>query len=104
AARVCDAGLILLAADAFGGASWCVAQTTTYAKERVQFGQPIGQFQGVKHQISDMAVDALPAEGLYWYAAFTFDHDLSQTPLAAAIAKSYLTDTYVSIARRATEL
>src|SRR6185437_3687745 len=100
AARVCDVGLILLAADAFGGASWCIAQTSAYAKERVQFGQPIGQFQGVKHQIADMAVDALPGEGLYWYAAFNFDHDPSQAPLSAAIAKSHLTDTYVSIARR----
>src|SRR5262249_33044767 len=73
AARVVDAGLVLLAADAFGGASQCVSMAVSYAKERQQFGKPIGAFQAVKHQLADMALAVEPAIGLYWYAAHAFD-------------------------------
>src|SRR5690606_6347668 len=51
AGRLRDAALVLLAADAFGGASRCVEMAVDYAKIREQFGQPIGQFQAIKHQL-----------------------------------------------------
>ena len=44
----------LLAAEAVGVAQWCVETAAEYAKVRVQFGRPIGQFQGVKHRCADM--------------------------------------------------
>ncbi len=46
----------LLAADAFGVASKLLEITTEYAKTREQFGQPIAQFQAVKHQLADIAL------------------------------------------------
>ena len=45
---------VLLAAEAVGIAQWCVDTAAEYAKVRVQFGRPIGQFQGVKHRCADM--------------------------------------------------
>src|SRR5262249_56144240 len=66
--RTRDAGLVLLAADAWAGARRCHHMTTEYAKTRVQFGRPIGGFQGVKHQLADLIADLEPALSLWWYA------------------------------------
>ncbi|HSV84669.1 MAG TPA: acyl-CoA dehydrogenase family protein [Ramlibacter sp.] len=102
-ARLVDAGLVLLAADAYGGASRCVDMSVEYSKLREQFGRPIGAFQAVKHQLADMALAVEPQVGLYWYAAHAFDADPAAAPAAAAIAKASLTETYPRIARRAIE-
>ena len=102
-ARIVDAGLVLLAADAFGGASRCVTLSVDYSKERQQFGQAIGAFQAVKHQLADMALAVEPSIGLYWYAAHAFDCGSPDAPLAAALAKSHITEVYPKIARRMIE-
>jgi alkylation response protein AidB-like acyl-CoA dehydrogenase len=103
-ARLRDAGLVLLAADAFGAAWQLVRMTVEYAKTRQQFGQPIAQFQAVKHQLADMATSIEPARGLFWYAAHAFDHLPAEASRSAAIAKHHLTDRATDIARQAVEL
>jgi alkylation response protein AidB-like acyl-CoA dehydrogenase len=103
-ARVRDAALVLLAADAFGAGWQLVKITTDYAKARQQFGQPIAQFQSVKHQLADMATALEPAHGLFWYAAHAWDHLPAEAPRSAAIAKHHLTDRAADVARAAVEL
>ena len=103
AGRVRDAGLILLAADAFGGASRLLEMTVEYAKTREQFGVTIGHFQGLKHQLANMAVDIEPSRALYWYAAHAFDEAPEEAPRMAAVAKAHLTDRFLQIARDAVE-
>jgi alkylation response protein AidB-like acyl-CoA dehydrogenase len=102
--RARDAGLVLVAADAFGGASRCVEMTVRYALTREQFGQPIGAFQAVKHQLADLVADLEPALSLWWYAAHAYDHMSDQTARHAAIAKAHLTELYDRTTRVATEL
>jgi alkylation response protein AidB-like acyl-CoA dehydrogenase len=99
APRIVDAALILLAADAFGGASRCLEMAVEYARTREQFGQPIGLFQGLKFQLADMAVEVEPARGLYWYAAHAYDHIPADARRAAAAAKAHLTDMFMQAAR-----
>lgn len=101
--RLRDAALVLLAADAFGGASRCVEMSVEYAKIREQFGGPIGRFQALKHQLVNMAVEIEPARGLYWYAAHAFDHVPDDAERYAALAKSHLTDRYLQVARDTVE-
>jgi alkylation response protein AidB-like acyl-CoA dehydrogenase len=103
-ARARDAGLVLLAADAFGGAARCIDMTVRYALTREQFGQPIGAFQGVKHQLADLVTELEPARSLWWYAAHAFDHMRDQSPRHAAIAKALASDLYDRITRYAIEL
>jgi alkylation response protein AidB-like acyl-CoA dehydrogenase len=102
--RVIDAGLVLIAADAYGGARRCLDMSRTYALQREQFGQPIGAFQAVKHQLADLATELEPSMSLYWYAAHAFDRIKEQSTRHAALAKAHLTDVFDRAARDATEL
>jgi len=104
APRVCDAACVLLAADAWGGASRLVEDSVAYAKTREQFGVPIAQFQAVKHQLADMAIAVEPARHLVWFAAHAFDHLPDEAPRAAALAKSHLGDRFFEVARDAVEV
>jgi len=101
--RVLDAGLVLLAADAYGGGMACVDASVEYAKTREQFGVKIGSFQALKHQLADMAVEIHPTRGLVWYAAHAFDHLPEEASAAAANAKAHVTDRFVDVARRTVE-
>ena len=103
AERVADAALILLAADAFGGATRLLEASTEYAKNREQFGGPVGRFQGLKHQLANMAVEVEPARGLYWYAAHAYDSQAPDAPRVAALAKAHLGDVFKQTARAAVE-
>jgi alkylation response protein AidB-like acyl-CoA dehydrogenase len=104
ASRVRDAALVLLAADAFGAAWNLTRQTVDYAKSRQQFGAPIAQFQGVKHQLADMATAIEPTRGLFWFAAHAWDRDEPGAARDCAIAKAHITDVACDIARAAVEL
>lgn len=101
--RLVDAGLILLAADSFGGASNTVNMAVSYAKEREQFGRPIGSFQGVKHQLANMAITVEPAVGLYWFAAHMWDTEPEAASLQAALAKALISENYARATRVMTE-
>jgi len=100
-ARLADAALVLVAADALGGARKVTDMSVAYAREREQFGQPIGRFQGLKHQLAHMALDVEPARALVWYAAYAWDAGLPDAPRAAALAKAHLCDVYVRATRAA---
>ena len=99
--KLVDAALVLLAADALGGAQHCVEISVAYAQERQQFGQPIARFQALKHQLAHMALDVEPARALVWYAAYAHDADLPDASRAAALAKAHLADRYVAVTRAA---
>ncbi len=101
AARLADAALVLVAADALGGAQKVTNMSVAYAKEREQFGQSIGRFQALKHQLAHMALDVEPGRALVWYAAYAWDAGLPDAPRAAAMAKAHLCDIYVRAARAA---
>jgi alkylation response protein AidB-like acyl-CoA dehydrogenase len=96
-----DAALVLIAADSLGGAQKCTDMSVAYAKEREQFGQPIGRFQGLKHQLAHMALDVEPARAQVWYAAYAQDADLPDAERAAAMAKAHLCDVYIRTTRAA---
>ena len=103
-ARARDAALVLIAADAFGGARRCLAMARDYALTREQFGQPIGAFQAVKHQLANLAVELEPGLSLWWYAAHALDRIPADAPRHAAMAKAFLADLFDRAARDSTEL
>jgi len=97
-----DAALVLLAADALGGAQQCVEMSVSYAKEREQFGVPVGQFQGLKFQLADMATQVEPCSALQFTAANAFDGGSEDAARLAALAKARIAEIYLQTARDAT--
>jgi alkylation response protein AidB-like acyl-CoA dehydrogenase len=71
--------------------------TTGYAKERVQFGNLIGKYQGVKHRLAEMFVDIESFKSLLYYAAWTVDDAPAELSRAASLAKAYASDAFARI-------
>ncbi|WP_327087290.1 acyl-CoA dehydrogenase [Nonomuraea sp. NBC_01738] len=95
---VLNLAAILLGAEAAGVASWCVSAASDYAKVRVQFGRPIGQFQGIKHKLSRMLVALEQARATVWDATRAEGKELE---FAAAVAGVMAPDAAVQCAKDA---
>ncbi len=81
-------GAVLTAALQIGAAAWSTELAVEYAKQRRQFGRPIGGFQAVKHLCADMAVRTELARCAVHAAAVTVDQpDVGDAEVAAAGAK-----------------
>jgi len=87
-------GWICLAAEALGGAQASLDRTVEYAKERVQFGRPIGSFQAYKHRLADMMVEIEQARSAVYWAACAVDEQAEEAALALHAAKAFCADTY----------
>jgi alkylation response protein AidB-like acyl-CoA dehydrogenase len=96
-------GIILLAAQAVGGARYALDITVQYAKDRVQFDKPLGAFQAIAHYLSD-AVTALDgAELLMWEAAWARSEGRSVAKLAP-MAKLFACTTFRDITAMAQQV
>jgi alkylation response protein AidB-like acyl-CoA dehydrogenase len=85
---------VALAAEQTGGAQRCLDMAVDYAKQRVQFGRPIGSFQAIKHKCANMLVQVESARSAAYFAACTAAEDGEELPLAASLAKAYCSDAY----------
>lgn len=93
-------GLVLTAALQLGIASRTVELAADYAKEREQFGRPIGSFQAVKHLVADMLVRSETARGAVYAAACAVDGLSDDDPArAAAVAKVVAGDAALANAK-----
>ena len=118
ARRVDDIAVALMAAEHAGGARWCLETATEYAKVRVQFGRPIGQFQAVKHRAADMAVRVEQLASVAWDAVLAVETALrggdgpgvgdgaadDGLELAVAAAAALALDGYVTCAQDCLQL
>ena len=89
-----DRALVVLAAEAVGGSEKVLEDSVAYAKERVQFGKPIGVHQAIKHKCADMLILVESSKSVTYYAAWSAAEESDETPLAAAMAKAYTSDAY----------
>ena len=87
-----DRGATAYAAEMLGGASRVLEMTAQYAKDRVQFGQPIGSFQAVKHRCADMLVDVEGMRSTVWHAAWCLSAGDPGASVAASTAKVWCSD------------
>ena len=95
--RALEAGTIYLAAEQVGGSRALLDAAVEHAKTRVQFGQPIGRFQGVKHRLADMATRTELASAAAAWAAWQPPGSDAAT-LGAAVAGAYCSDAYLETA------
>ena len=91
-------GWICLAAEALGGAQEALDRTVAYARERVQFGRPIGSFQAYKHRLADMMIEIEQARSAVYWAACAVDEGSGEAAIALHAAKSFCADTFFMVA------
>jgi alkylation response protein AidB-like acyl-CoA dehydrogenase len=88
AARGVDQATVALAAELTGVAQTGMEMATEYARERQQFGRPIGVFQGVSHRCAQMLLEVEGARSTTYYAAWAADGDPASLALATSVAKA----------------
>ena len=101
--QVLDGGRISIAAMALGLSQAALDASIAYAREREQFGRPIGTFEGVAFMVADMATEIAAARALVHRAAWLKDRgrpyrlEAAQAKLLASEVASRATDAAVQI-------
>lgn len=94
--RVLDLAAVGLASEQVGVARRAMEDSVAYMKERVQFGQAIGEFQALKHMAADVLVDVESAASAARYAQWAAQDAPAELPAAASLAAAVATDTAVT--------
>ncbi|MFW6868425.1 acyl-CoA dehydrogenase [Nocardioides sp. CPCC 206347] len=97
AERARSIAAVVLGAEATGVMAWAVATAAEYAKIRVQFGRPIGQFQGVKHLCARMGIALEQARAAVWDAAVAIDKGDDNADYAGTVAAVVVPDLAVRV-------
>ncbi|MED5261465.1 MAG: acyl-CoA dehydrogenase [Myxococcota bacterium] len=95
--RLLDRGAIAITAEMIGSSEAAHALTVQYAKDRVQFGSPIGRFQGVKHPLAEGYVDIESMKSLLYHAAWALDANPEDVPQSASKAKGLASEAFTRI-------
>jgi butyryl-CoA dehydrogenase len=104
ALQTLDGGRIGIAAQAVGIARGALESAAGYAKERVQFGQPISNFQAIQWKLADMATETDAARLLLWRAAWAKDSGVKNFGKEAAMAKLFASDVAMKVTREAIQV
>jgi alkylation response protein AidB-like acyl-CoA dehydrogenase len=95
---------VMAAAESVGVAARVSGDTVAYAKERKQFGRPIGSYQAVSHACAQMFLETEGARSVTFWAAWALDHDPDTAYMAANCAKAYASDAAVNVVRSALQV
>jgi alkylation response protein AidB-like acyl-CoA dehydrogenase len=81
-----------LSAETVGVAQKAMEMAVEYARERKQFGRPIGSYQAVSHRCAQMLLEVEGSRSGAYYAAWCADSEPESLPAAASGAKAYSSD------------
>jgi alkylation response protein AidB-like acyl-CoA dehydrogenase len=90
--QVFDRVCVALAAESTGVAQRTLEMAVEYAKDRQQFGRPIGSYQAVSHRCAQMLLETENARSAVYGAAWAADAAPESLPTAASTAKAYASD------------
>ncbi len=101
--KVLDGGRISIGALSLGIAKGAYEAALRYSKERVQFGKPISEFQGISFKLADMATEIETSELILHKAAFLKNEGRKTTKISA-MAKMYASEVCVRVANEAVQI
>ena len=81
-----------ISAELAGIAQHAMEMAVEYARDRKQFGRPIGAYQAVSHRCAQMLLEVEGSRSASLYAAWCADAEPETLPLAASMAKAYASD------------
>jgi alkylation response protein AidB-like acyl-CoA dehydrogenase len=102
--EVYDLATVLTSAALLGATGALLEMTTAYAKERVQFGRPIGAFQAVSHRLADVLVSVEIGRSLLYGACLSLDERRDEASALASAAKAWTSEAAVEAAEAALQL
>jgi alkylation response protein AidB-like acyl-CoA dehydrogenase len=102
--KVFTRATIGICAEMVGGAQKMLEMCVDYAKQRVQFGRPIGSFQAIQHKCADMLLFIESARSAVYAAACAASEDSKDTALLASVAKAYTNDACRFVAGEAIQV
>jgi alkylation response protein AidB-like acyl-CoA dehydrogenase len=101
--KILDGGRISIGALSLGIAKGAYEAALKYAKERHQFGKPIGQFQAIGFKLADMSTEIEASELLLHKAAWLKNNHKPVTT-AGAMAKMYASEVCVKVSNEAVQI
>jgi alkylation response protein AidB-like acyl-CoA dehydrogenase len=104
AMQTLDTSRPVIAAQAVGLAQGALEQAVKYSKERVQFGKPIGTFQGISWMLADMAAQVEAARALTYQAAEMVDTNDSRKSYMSACCKMIASDAAMKVTTDALQI
>ncbi len=93
-----------IGAQALGIAQGALDVAVKYAKERVQFGRPIAEFQGIQFMLADMATEVEAARQLLYHVARMIDDGVPNFGRFSAMAKMYCSDVAMKVTGDAVQI
>ena len=96
--KVKNIALGYLAMEQVGASQACLDMSTQYAKERIQFGRPIGSFQAIQHICANMLMHLESAKSVAYSAVRVDYSDDIETEMSSMLAKSYCSEVFNKIA------
>ena len=102
--RAVEFAVTMLAIETVGTGQTIFDVTLEYAKQREQFGVPIGSFQAIKHKFADMLVSLERARATSYFAALTIAEDDDRRALAASMAKAAAGDCAGRLAKEGIQI
>ncbi len=99
-----DLAAIALAAEQVGGAQRCLDLSVEYAKQRQQFGRPIGSFQAIKHKCANMLLQVESARSAAYYAGWVAAEQPRAIPEHASLARAYCSEAFFACAAESIQI
>jgi alkylation response protein AidB-like acyl-CoA dehydrogenase len=96
--KVQNISTAFLSLEQVGGSQACLDMSTNYAKERIQFGRPIGSFQAIQHICANMLLQIESAKSLAYNSVRVDMQDQIELEMSALLAKSYCSEVYNKVA------
>jgi len=102
-ARTLEQATVAKCAEMIGGAQAALDMSVNYAKERVQYGRPIGAFQAIQFYLADMWMKVDMGKNIVYEAAWTVSEGLPATE-KVAIAKGWANEAYKFVTERGVQI
>src|SRR4051794_40224716 len=99
-----DRVAVALAGEMVGLAQKSLEMAVEYAKDRQQFGRPIGAYQAVSHNCAQMLMETESARSLTYYAGWAADHEPESLAVAASMANAYASDAAFRVPARSLQV